>query len=49
MMKDEYLRDFFAALALDGIMSKTASMRRTADKAHQSIPNCTKRSHAPDA
>lgn len=25
MMKDEYLRDFFAALALDGIMSKTAS------------------------
>lgn len=24
-MKDEYLRDFFAALALDGIMSKAAS------------------------
>lgn len=25
MMKDEYLRDFFAALALDGIMAKMAS------------------------
>jgi hypothetical protein len=25
MKDDEYLRDFFAALALDGIMSKTAS------------------------
>lgn len=24
-MKDEYLRDFFAALALDGIMAKAAS------------------------